>query len=304
MLGSAVEELLRESGRDFIASDKEVDITDTNEVDDYLRRYCPSGGLQWIINCAAYTAVDRAEDEPAAAAKLNVVGPKNLARAAERRDATLIHVSTDYVFDGKNPEGYREDDPQGAISIYGRTKWAGEVAIGRSGAAHYIVRTAWLFGEHGPNFVATMLSLFEAGKAVRVVNDQWGSPTYAGDLAEALVGLTETGSDAGMPPRRDAASGAKAHPATGIYHFTNGGRISWYDFACEIHRQAREMGLCSGASTIEPVPSSSYPTRAARPHYSFLHTEKIKQALDRDIRHYTSALHSYLEAVKKEGKKS
>lgn len=321
MLGTAVEELLKESETAYIASDREVDITGAEVVEAFLGEQVAGGGsysaispgrpgeqelegsepgerclkLTCIINCAAYTAVDRAEEDARSAGRLNSTGPKNLARAARRRGAKLIHVSTDYVFDGTKEEGYYEDTPQSAVSVYGRTKWAGEEAIRRSGVSHCIVRTSWLFGEHGPNFVATMLSRFFEGKPVRVVNDQWGSPTYAGDLAEALVRLA----GAQLP---DVGESGPRLPQ-GFYHFTNGGRINWYDFAREIFSQAREIGLCPDGSTITPVPSSEYPTKARRPVYSFLHTDRIREALDIEIRPYQEALHNYLATIKNQRNK-
>ncbi len=286
MLGSAVELSLKNVDEPVVVSDWEVDITDSTAIEDFLHKQCSSvRKLNWIINCAAYTAVDKSEDEPVAAARLNSVGPKNLAAVAVQKDATLLHVSTDYVFDGEKEAGYTEDDQRSALSIYGRTKWAGEAAVQYSGAAYYIVRTAWLFGERGPNFVATMLGLFQAGKALRVVNDQWGKPTYAGDLAEALVRFVQ----------RDP-------PAPyGIYHFSNDGVTNWYEFAREIHMQAKSMKLCTDKSTITPVATSEYPTKAHRPHYSVLHTDKIKRTLDMNIRSHKQALHAYLTTLLKEG---
>ena len=283
MLGSAVESLFRTAGVGVLASDREVDITDSAAVETFLNRHCTlEKKLKGIVNCAAYTAVDRAEDEPKVAARLNSLGPKNLADAAVQRGATLLHVSTDYVFDGEKEEGYVETDPPGAVSVYGRTKWAGEEAVQQSGAAYYIIRTAWLFGEGGPNFVATMLSLFQAGKDIRVVDDQWGKPTYAGDLAEALLRFVR--SEDQVP--------------YGIYHFTNDELTNWYKFAREIYTQSTAMGLCPEGSSISPVPSSEYPTKARRPHYSVLHTDKIKSALGLNIRSHREALHSYLTNLK------
>jgi len=335
MLGTAVEALLKKSGTPYLASDREVDITDAEAIEVFLAESRPPGParakqleekvaaaqqpaettraasplplsaghrLEWIINCAAYTAVDRAEEDARAAGRLNSTGPKNLAHAARRHGAGLIHVSTDYVFDGTKEAGYHEDDPQGAVSVYGRTKWAGEEAIRRSGASHHIVRTAWLFGEHGPNFVATMLSRFVEGKPVRVVNDQWGSPTYAGDLAEALVRLAGVQMPDDGRSRQSVIRHELDRPPQGFYHFTNSGRINWYEFAREIFSQAREMGLCREGSTITPVPSSEYPTKARRPHYSFLHTDRIREVLGMEIRPYQEALHSYLTSIKNQRK--
>lgn len=290
MLGSALEEQLRKAGESYVASDREVDITDSQAVQNFLRlHWSRVRPLRWIINCAAYTAVDQAEDEPDRAARLNALGPKNLAAAAalstaSPQGAALIHVSTDYVFDGEKEAGYRESDSPRPLSSYGRSKWAGEAAVQRAGIPYYIVRTAWLFGERGPNFVATMLRLFEAGQPVRVVDDQWGCPTYAGDLAEAL--------------HRIIQSEGRAEP--GIYHFTNRGVTNWYQFACEIYSQARQLDLVSDGSSITPVPGREYPTKARRPHYSILHTDKISAALDLDIRSHQDALRTYLLTIKSE----
>ncbi len=285
MLGSALEEQLRKAGESYVSSDREVDITDSHAVQKFLHTHWSRvRPLRWLVNCAAYTAVDQAEDEPDRAARLNALGPKNLAAAAAEYGAALIHVSTDYVFDGEKEEGYRESDTPHPISIYGRTKWAGEAAVQRAGIPYYIVRTAWLFGERGPNFPATMLRLFEAGQDVRVVEDQWGCPTYAGDLAEALHRIIQI----------------EGRAAPGIYHFTNSGITNWYQFAREIYAQARQLDLISDGSSITPVPGSEYPTKARRPHYSILHTEKIRNALDIDIRSYQDALRSYLLTIKSE----
>ncbi|MFW5711674.1 MAG: dTDP-4-dehydrorhamnose reductase [Spirochaetota bacterium] len=285
MLGSALEEQLRKAGESYVSSDREVDITDSHAVQKFLHTHWSRvRPLRWLVNCAAYTAVDQAEDEPDRAARLNALGPKNLAAAAAEHGAALIHVSTDYVFDGEQEAGYRESDSPRPISIYGRSKWAGEAAVQRAGIPYYIVRTAWLFGERGPNFVATMLRLFEAGQPVRVVDDQWGCPTYAGDLAEALHRFIQT----------------EGRAAPGIYHFTNTGITNWYQFAREIYAQARQLELVSDGSSITPVPGREYPTKARRPHYSILHTEKIRNALDIDIRSYQDALHSYLLTIKSE----
>jgi dTDP-4-dehydrorhamnose reductase len=290
MLGGAVEAQLHRAGESYVASDREVDITDSHAVQKFLHiHWSKVRPLRWIINCAAYTAVDQAEDEPDRAARLNALGPKNLARAAALstiapQGAALIHVSTDYVFDGEQEAGYRESDTPHPISMYGRSKWAGEAAVQRAGIPYYIVRTAWLFGARGPNFVATMLRLFEAGKPVRVVNDQWGCPTYAGDLAEALHRIIQS----------------EGRAAPGIYHFTNAGITNWYQFAREIYAQARQLDLVSDGSSITPVPSREYPTRARRPHYSILHTDKIRAALDLDIRSHQDALRTYLLTIKSE----
>ena len=286
MLGSAVERRLQKSGRKYFVSDKEVDITSFDTLNAFIRKQITRpADIEWIINCAAYTAVDKAEEEPVPAAFLNSIGPKNLARFAETVGAALIHVSTDYVFDGKKHSGYYEEDIPHPRSVYGRTKYAGEAAVAYHCPAFYIVRTAWLFGEDGGNFVKTMLARFRDGAAVRVVDDQWGSPTYAGYLAHGLCSFLTS-----------------EHPAPyGIYHYTNKGCTNWYEFAWEIYTQARGLDLCGPQGKIIPVKSSQYPTKAERPVYSVLHTEKISRALHLEIPGYTDALHMCLKNLKEDG---
>jgi dTDP-4-dehydrorhamnose reductase len=279
LLGREVEGLLRREAAEYIVSDAEVDITDRDALTSFAAHHRESSqNIDWIINCAAYTAVDRAEDEPAAAGRLNALGPKNLARLADDLGAVLVHISTDYVFDGQKAEGYREEDSPGPCSVYGRSKWAGEVAVARFCRRHYILRTAWMFGRYGRSFVTAMLERFEQGKSVQVVDDQWGSPTNAADLAAAIIRLIS----------------AQPQAPFGIYHFTNRGVVSWYEFAREIHSQASALGLCPPTSTVSPVSSEAYPSRAARPAYSILHTEKISAALGLQIDPCFEALHRYL----------
>jgi dTDP-4-dehydrorhamnose reductase len=288
MLGRAVERALRQEAFDFVVSDAEVDITDRSTLSSFAERNLsgeqdPSANHvdNWIINCAAYTAVDRAEEEPAAAAGINSLGPKLLAGLAADFRAHLLHISTDYVFDGTKRDGYTEDDRPGARSVYGRTKWAGEAAVAHFCPHHYIVRTSWMFGNNGRSFVTAMLERFRAGSEVRVVEDQWGCPTYAADLAEAILRFLR-------------ASGSVS---PGIYHFANRGVTNWYDFAREIYTQACLLGLCAPGSTIVPVSSEQYPTPAERPAISVLHTEKIAHVFDLEIATYQDALHRYLMSL-------
>ncbi|MFP4447028.1 MAG: SDR family oxidoreductase, partial [Desulfosudaceae bacterium] len=172
MLGTEVDSLLQQRRLPYLASGKEVDITDP----DQLRRFASGRDFSWIINCSAYTAVDQAEDEPEAAFAINADGPGRLAALAREKNARLVHISTDYVFDGTKTEDYRESDPPSPIGVYGRSKYQGEVNIINTHPAHIIVRTAWLYGRSGPSFVATMLRLFRERAEVGVVNDQYGSP--------------------------------------------------------------------------------------------------------------------------------
>lgn len=201
-----------------------------------------------IFNCAAYTAVDKAESEEDAALAVNAHGVAHLAAAALRHGARFVHVSTDFVFDGRSGVPYRPDAPTGPTGAYGRTKLAGERAAGEDAL---IVRTAWVYGPTGHNFVRTMLRLMAERDEVRVVADQIGTPTYAPSLASALWALAGTG-------------------ARGIHHYTDSGVASWYDFAVAIQEEALVQGLLAHAVPVVPIATREFPTPAARPHYSVL----------------------------------
>ena len=234
----------------FYATDIDCDITNYDTVISYLQ----DKAITHIINCAAYTAVDKAEDEEERAYTLNAIGPKQLALAASAIDATLIHISTDYVFDGKKENGYLESDPVNPISSYGRTKAAGEQYIQELTNKYYIIRTAWLYGLHGNNFVYTMLKLMNDRETLTIVHDQHGSPTHAKNLASFIVSLvTQNNTN-----------------EYGIYHYTNTGHTTWYEFACEIYKLGTAKGLITSPCAITPVDSSQYPTKAKRPNYSYL----------------------------------
>ncbi len=209
-----------------------------------------------IVNCAAYTAVDRAESEPEAALRINAVGPEVLARAARAYDASLVHISTDYVFDGRSEKSYREDDPTAPLGVYGHTKLEGEQAVLRSGCNGVILRTSWLYSSFGNNFVKTMMRLGRERDELRVVADQWGSPTYAADLADFIM-RKAVPALVGMPRRAE------------VYHYSNQGETSWCGFAAKI------MELAGIECRVAPIPTSEYPTPAARPHYSLLDKSKI-----------------------------
>lgn len=268
MLGRELSQLFDTLGLPYRGSDREVDITKPEEL---AKQEQP---FDWVINCAAYTAVDKAEDEEELCRKLNVEGPANLAAFAQSRGAKMLHISTDYVFNGAAAAPYREDDPPDPIGVYGRTKHAGEQAVlSRNG---YIIRTSWLYGQHGNHFVKTMLRLMHERDSISVVHDQRGSPTWARDLAKAMYTLTQT-----------------AVPG-GVYHYANAGVISWYDFAAEIYRLGRERGMIRHECAIRPCTTAEYPTRAARPAYSALDTSKIKAVLKITIPDWKASLKAYL----------
>lgn len=206
-----------------------------------------------VINCAAYTAVDKAEQDQLTADAINHLAIATLATLCEQSGAKLVHVSTDYVFDGTSPIAYKEDDIPNPKSVYGVTKLAGEIACSQNCPESIIIRTAWVYSEFGNNFVKTMLRLMTERDSLAVVNDQIGSPTYAADLAQVILTILD---------------GDKWE--SGIYHYSNDGEISWYDFASDIKEIAQKTCEISG------IPASSYPTPAERPAFSLLDKSKIK----------------------------
>ena len=255
-LGSELRGLTKgDSGTNWLYTDiHELDITDAAAVEDYISAH----GVTRIINCAAYNAVDQAETDTDAAIRLNVTGPMNLAEAAARHGIYLMHISTDFVFDGTKSSPYHESDRPAPLSEYGRTKLAGETAVKRSGCLSVIIRTSWLYSPLGQkNFVRTMLRLGEEEEIVKVVYDQKGSPTYARDLAEAILHII---------PQLDAV------PRYGeVFHYADEGCCTKAEFAQKI------MNLKHLDCDIEPVPTSEFPAPARRPAYSVLDKSLIKR---------------------------
>jgi len=284
MLGTELSLLMEKSGVKFTGTDREVDITDLSA----LEKKSKELQITWIVNCAAYTAVDKAEDDTETCRKINALGAANVSLCAKNAGVNFIHISTDYVFDGKGiAEGdglrpYREDDETNPTGIYGLTKRDGEFQITADNPRSFIIRTAWLYGKHGGNFVNTMLRLMNERDEVKVVDDQRGSPTWAFDLASVILKLIK------------AANGGKNVPF-GIYHFTNEGNITWFDFAKEIYRQGRELGLIKKDCDVKPCASGEYPAKVKRPAYSVLDKSKIKTALGIDIPVWDESLREYLK---------
>jgi len=281
MLGNDVEKLLKERRLTYWASDKEVDI------DDYkaLEKFGKDKKIEWIINCSGYTKVDKAEEEIDEAFRINKDGVRNIALFSAKKQIRLIHISTDYVFDGRQEEStvaYKENDKTNPINIYGKSKLAGEEEIKKILKKYFIIRTAWLYGLQGNNFIYNMLRLFKERDVVKVVGDQWGSPTYTADLAGAILKIIED----------DSVS-------YGIYHFTNEGVANWYEFARTIYRKAKRLGLIKDNKKVEiqPIKTEDYPTAARRPGYSVLSKEKIKREFDLKIRDWDEALEDFLSTL-------
>ena len=251
----------------------ELDITDRESVGAVCRKH----SITVIINCAAYTHVDRAEEEIEAARRVNRDGPAVLAGVACECHALLVHVSTDYVFNGDSSVPYTEDDSARPLGVYGRTKWEGEEHVRGIAPSYMIVRTSWLYSSYGQNFVKTMLRLGSEREMLNVVFDQIGSPTYAADLAGALLSILE---------RHDPVRSYRE-----TYHYSNEGVCSWYDLAHAIMK-IRELPC-----RVKPIGTDEYPTKAERPHYSVLHKGKIKRHWDLEIPHWQDSLERMFQKI-------
>lgn len=252
-----------------------LDITDQDAVSAAVR----DNSVELIVNCAAYTNVNKAEEEEDLAYRINALAPGILAKAAKDAGALLVHISTDYVFDGTGYIPYSEDMPVSPLSAYGRTKQAGEQLITDSGCRYMIFRTAWLYSSFGGNFVQTIYDKTASQPVISVVSDQIGTPTYAQDLADAIFGIIESG----------------MLDKTGIYHYTNEGVCSWYDFAKEICDMSGH--LCD----VRPCRTSDYPSKTRRPHYSVLDKTKIKETFGIEIPHWKDSLMFCIRQIEEKG---
>lgn len=282
MLGSALAERLIATRARVLMTDRELDITDKKKVLEYAKKESP--GL--IINAAGYTRVDDAEAHQEEAFKVNGEGPAHLAEAAASVGARLLHFSTDYVFDGQATAPYAEQASPGATSVYGKSKHVGERRVlDRLPEAGYVLRTSWLFGENGPNFVKTLVGLMREKEEVRVVDDQHGRPTYTRDLA--AVALSLVGADRRGAPERIAPPG--------IYHFANAEPTTWHGFTVAIREACQALGVELAVKTIQPVGTIDFPRPAPRPAFSVLDTGKLEGLLGLQPRPFRAALREYLE---------
>lgn len=271
-LGNEIQLLEKENPQHqwFNTDVQELDITNV----DAVRLFVQEHQIDGIVNCAAYTAVDKAEDNEELCTKLNAEAPAYLAKAIGNRGGWMIQISTDYVFDGSKHTPYVEDDDTCPNSVYGRTKLVGELNVQKLCERSMVIRTAWLYSTFGNNFVKTMIRLGKERPELGVIFDQIGTPTYARDLAIAIM----TAIDKGIVP--------------GIYHFSNEGVISWYDFTKAIHRMA---GITS--CHVRPLHTAEYPTPANRPHYSVLDKTKIKQTYGIEIPYWEESLKDCIEKL-------
>ncbi|MBB5187711.1 dTDP-4-dehydrorhamnose reductase [Zhongshania antarctica] len=268
-----------------LLSRQDADINDTV----VLEKIIADKGVTAIINAAAYTAVDKAESEPDLARRVNVDGPAALAKLSARFDIPLLHVSTDYVFDGNQQTPYVETDATGPTGVYGQTKLDGELAIQRHATKYIIMRTAWVFSEYGNNFLKTMLRLAKERDTLGVVADQIGCPTYAGDIAQALISVARQLHEAeeqNLPEAR-----------YGIYHYAGDEAVSWHGFAMAIFEEAHRRGVLANIPVVNAIATQDYPTPAKRPTYSVLSTVKLSHDHRVDASDWRVAVESVLLAL-------
>ncbi len=268
-LGQSIKEL---NEKCFFTDRDKLDITDFKEIENF----CKQNKITHIINCAAYTAVDKAEDEKEFADKINYDAVKNLAQISKDHDISLVHISTDYVFDGKNYKPYCEDDKTNPVNYYGESKLKGEEAVKKINPKNsVIIRTSWVYSSIGSNFVKTMLRLMKDKDELGVIFDQIGTPTYARDLAKTILEI--------LPKLKDKD--------TQIYNYSNEGVCSWYDFAKEI------ADIKGYDCRINPIHTSEYPTPAKRPHFSILDKQKIKDDFDITVPYWKDSLKECLKEM-------
>lgn len=278
-LGSELQQTLAPLGEVMGVDRHQLDLTQPDQIRQVIGEFQPDV----IVNAAAYTAVDKAETETELANAINGTAPTIMAEAAQQLGAALIHVSTDYIFDGKKNTPYTEDNIPDPINAYGQSKLLGEEGVLGNCDRALILRTAWVYGAQGKgNFVKTMLRLGAEREELRVVVDQVGTPTWTGDLANAIANLVQS---------------LKSDTLRGIYHFTNSGAISWYDFAVAIFEEAKQIGFPLQVKRVVPITTAEYPTPAARPAYSVLSTQKISAVLGNHPAHWRTGLRRMLKQL-------
>jgi dTDP-4-dehydrorhamnose reductase len=276
-LGSEIRELASDyENLECIFKDlSELDICDTET----LTTIITDQHINAVINCAAYTAVDKAEENSEIAEQVNAKGVLNLVNALKKVDGKLIHISTDYVFDGNHSQPYKESDPVSPVGVYGQTKRAGELAVLNSSIDAIVIRTSWLYSVYGNNFVKTMLSLGNEKKSIQVVSDQKGTPTFAKDLAKTCLDILSD------------ASSTKISKKGSLYHYSNEGVTSWYDFATAI------MEISNIDCKVIPIETKDFPTQARRPMYSVLDKSKIKSDFKVIIPHWRDSLTNCIKKI-------
>ncbi|MDZ7753980.1 MAG: dTDP-4-dehydrorhamnose reductase [Gammaproteobacteria bacterium] len=274
-LGTDLVRLLRAEGHDVLPlHTADIDFAVPQGVADAIR----ATAAHWVVNCAAYTAVDKAEEEPDLALRINRDSAGEVARGVAAGGGRLVHISTDFIFDGTQSRPYTEDEPANPLGAYGRSKWEGEQQVRRHLPEAVILRTAWVYAAHGRNFARTILRLAAEREQLKVVDDQVGTPSWTADIARAVLALMRA-------------------EATGTYHFTNEGVASWYDFAQAIVEEARPLGMELALRELLPIPTVDYPTPATRPAYSVLSKQKIRPLYGEPIPHWRDSLRAMLREL-------
>ena len=285
MLGTEVSNQLDKNNFSWIGTDREVDITNYESLEDFANKNSSSDNkIDWIINCAAYTAVDKAEEDVEMAQKLNALGPKNIATLCKNIGAKMIHISTDYVFDGTASEPYTEEIPYKPLGVYGVTKAEGEKEVLTIlPEDSYILRTAWLYGYYGKNFVFTMINLMNTKDKISVVSDQFGTPTNTQNLAHVICNLINKSTSENIP--------------SGVYHCTDLGQTNWYEFAKEIHHFGIKYGKITGNCVVNPCTTEEYPVKAKRPAYSVLSKDKLMKNLNISLPEWKQNLEEFIKNI-------
>ena len=285
MLGTEVSNQLDKNNFSWIGTDREVDIINYESLEDFANKNSSSDNkIDWIINCAAYTAVDKAEEDVEMPQKLNSLGPKNIATLCKNIGAKMIHISTDYVFDGTASEPYTEEIPYKPLGVYGVTKAEGEKEVlSILPEDSYILRTAWLYGYYGKNFVFTMINLMNTKDKISVVSDQFGTPTNAQNLANVICTLINKSSSENIP--------------SGVYHCTDLGQTNWYEFAKEIHHFGIKYGKITGNCVVNPCTTEEYPVKAKRPAYSVLSKDKLMKNLNISLPEWKQNLEEFIKNI-------
>lgn len=285
MLGTEVSNQLDKNNFSWIGTDREVDITNYESLEDFANKNSSGDNkIDWIINCAAYTAVDKAEEDVEMAQKLNALGPKNIATLCKNIGAKMIHISTDYVFDGTATEPYTEEIPYKPLGVYGVTKADGEKEVlSILPEDSFIIRTAWLYGFYGKNFVFTMINLMNTKDKISVVSDQFGTPTNAQNLANVICTIVNKSKSENIP--------------TGVYHCTDLGQTNWYEFAKEIHHFGIKYGKITGNCVVNPCTTEEYPVKAKRPAYSVLNKDKLMKNLNITLPEWKQNLEDFIKNI-------
>lgn len=300
MLGQEVVRQLESLHLPYVSTGHEVDVTNYESLSEFAKSietsaYFPSKlphehrQIKWIINCAAYTNVEKAESDEEKARAVNYEGALNIARISRQIGAKLIHISTDFVFDGNKSEPYTEDCQKNPIGIYGLTKSEGEDAIMKEMTLYYIIRTSWLYGFDGKNFVYTMTKLMNENNTVKVVGDQKGKPTFAGDLASVIIKFIDKSENA------KSLFGKNKAPAYGIYNYSNEGETTWFEFANEIYKAGKKHGRIKNKCEITECSSEEYESSVKRPKYSVLSNEKIMKELKIKIPSWQQSLDKFMK---------